>query len=432
MLQIKNYHILTFLDKIFVIFLLVLGNYFIYMGDIIPKFLAERTNFAVYSETMNELPTVSTYLSYEPANFTLGIDFNMSFSGQVLKMGRNDVQRSNLTVNFEHVMVGKKTIKGRKTPDHWYRIQPMNFSSGMQVAFEVEYSFASQKADLPEIEIGLFLTNRNNSLCWCMGKYFDGEKVTVLAKVGNWFRLGLQPQKFIYRQKDKGCREKPCAEEFVQKLEAEIPEKYGTLCKPQDLVWECAALIESRKVNQLPECHKKSEETQFQTIMVKVEEKIQAQPCTKLQYQIAEQGPWSVSLNRTTFSVVMKNPYETIVNEEYIIYDMVSMISAIGGTLGLCIGFSFKECGRDIMAFCFKVFEVIIKHSSKKVNPPHHSIKNPGFNLQLEKEEFPSLVNMKAELMKQCRKMDELQYEHSNLKTQMAQYEKKLREFHNQ
>ena len=31
------------------------------------------------------------------------------------------------------------------------------------------------------------------------------------------------------------------------------------------------------------------------------------------------------------------------VKEEYVIYDAVAMISAIGGTMGLCIGFSFSD-----------------------------------------------------------------------------------------
>ena len=34
------------------------------------------------------------------------------------------------------------------------------------------------------------------------------------------------------------------------------------------------------------------------------------------------------------------------VKEEYVIYDAVAMISAIGGTMGLCIGFSFLDLAR--------------------------------------------------------------------------------------
>ena len=46
------------------------------------------------------------------------------------------------------------------------------------------------------------------------------------------------------------------------------------------------------------------------------------------------------------------------VKEEYVIYDAVAMISAIGGTMGLCIGFSFSDFSslliRCIEARCFK------------------------------------------------------------------------------
>ena len=39
------------------------------------------------------------------------------------------------------------------------------------------------------------------------------------------------------------------------------------------------------------------------------------------------------------------------VKEEYLIYDGVAMISAIGGTLGLCIGFSFYDLGAKLVVW---------------------------------------------------------------------------------
>ena len=36
-----------------------------------------------------------------------------------------------------------------------------------------------------------------------------------------------------------------------------------------------------------------------------------------------------------------KVPEYVLVTEEYLIYDSISMIGAVGGTLGMCIGFSF-------------------------------------------------------------------------------------------
>ena len=43
------------------------------------------------------------------------------------------------------------------------------------------------------------------------------------------------------------------------------------------------------------------------------------------------------------------NPAMVNVREEYLIYDAVSMISAIGGTLGLCIGISFYNISSSLV-----------------------------------------------------------------------------------
>ena len=45
--------------------------------------------------------------------------------------------------------------------------------------------------------------------------------------------------------------------------------------------------------------------------------------------------------NEAVYQIVFASPPKVIVKEEYLIYDNVSMISSIGGTMGLCIGFSF-------------------------------------------------------------------------------------------
>ena len=117
----------------------------------------------------------------------------------------------------------------------------------------------------------------------------------------------------------------------------------------------------------------------------------------------------------------MKNPYETLVKEEYLIYDLVSMISAIGGTLGLCIGFSFKECARDILGFFMNIFEIITQHKNRtKVWVDSHK-PNQHSGLDLQQEQALSVELLRAELMKQSRNMD-------CLESKMAHYEKRLDE----
>ena len=43
------------------------------------------------------------------------------------------------------------------------------------------------------------------------------------------------------------------------------------------------------------------------------------------------------------FIFSFKSPPKVAVKEEYLIYDAVAMVGAVGGTLGLCIGFSFSQ-----------------------------------------------------------------------------------------
>ena len=51
-----------------------------------------------------------------------------------------------------------------------------------------------------------------------------------------------------------------------------------------------------------------------------------------------------------------------MVQEEYIIYDMVATIGAIGGTLGLFVGLSFLECGSSLVATGKRMFEAFNRH----------------------------------------------------------------------
>ena len=65
-------------------------------------------------------------------------------------------------------------------------------------------------------------------------------------------------------------------------------------------------------------------------------------PCTKLQYRLEIKD--TTKYTYTAYSVLFSVETDTVaVKEEYVIYDMLQLIGAVGGTLGLCIGFSFKE-----------------------------------------------------------------------------------------
>ena len=114
--------------------------------------------------------------------------------------------------------------------------------------------------------------------------------------------------------------------------------------------------------------------------------------------------------NVIKFSLHFATPQEVTVYEEYLIYDKVAVISAIGGTLGLCIGFSFM----DIFGFILKhVKDFIIRMKEKRRTADTKSmfIKTPYFRSQ----ESNDLKEMRKSIARLERQM-QLQLEMTELR----------------
>ena len=65
-------------------------------------------------------------------------------------------------------------------------------------------------------------------------------------------------------------------------------------------------------------------------------------------------GPWpNPPLGNTyhAFSWIFDPPESVTTYQEYLIYDEVSMIGSIGGTLGMCIGFSLTNLSNSFLNF---------------------------------------------------------------------------------
>ena len=109
MLQFNQDLAIYFLDKIFYIALLCVGFCLMYHDEVIQRFRDGRTNFAVYSEPMHEMATMSFWIANMPQNFTLGEDFNFYFGGldfsgmSILTYGQNSIEGSGQIVEFEQI-----------------------------------------------------------------------------------------------------------------------------------------------------------------------------------------------------------------------------------------------------------------------------------------------------------------------------------------
>ena len=81
-----------------------------------------------------------------------------------------------------------------------------------------------------------------------------------------------------------------------------------------------------------------------------------------------------------SFRLEFATPPRVSVREEYLIYDSVALISAIGGTLGIFIGFSFSGTSGQILKFISEM----IASQERRVNAdgeardPEPAIQNTG------------------------------------------------------
>ena len=108
----------------------------------------------------------------------------------------------------------------------------------------------------------------------------------------------------------------------------------------------------------------------FESVAKQAHQSIPSTACTWLEYSWLTTQEFSHEENNTvTFYLQMGSPKNVSVDEEYLIYDFVAMIGAIGGTLGLCIGFSFFDSCGLIISYLEQGFEKLWTKRGKRVVP---------------------------------------------------------------
>ena len=250
MIPLKKEHVLSLFDNLLCFCLLGLGVYFIYMGDVIPRFWLGRTNFAQYDEALTELPIIATYVTNVPVSFTIRKDFNLSLNGKILDLGINNIKSHiHLKVRLQHVMPELQLFIN-DVQTHFLQIRPLNFPPEVPHRLDLLYSFATT---LNKSQIGIYLSSENTTF-ECFERNYDGEKITILAKMGQDLTLKLQPRKIIHLQKNKRCRERPYLEKLVQNIDSLVLGHNRKLCRPKNIFGVCPAVAKSEKIKQLPRC----------------------------------------------------------------------------------------------------------------------------------------------------------------------------------
>ena len=104
-------------------------------------------------------------------------------------------------------------------------------------------------------------------------------------------------------------------------------------------------------IKQLPLCQNRMEIDCFDDMITQAEKIVPMEPCTKLQYRIERSTyPGLLERNKATYFINFGSNYVGV-KEQYVVYDLVAMIGAVGGTMGLCIGFSFNDAINFVLGY---------------------------------------------------------------------------------
>ena len=343
---------LTLLDRVAYLFMLGLGVYFINQGNVIQKFQMEGTNFGVYEEQITELPTIVTYMEPDNPSLKYGKDFKIEY--HPVDQGSDGV---NLTF-------GSNTIGGLKLDFYqiplWhnrFKVTPMNFpTQGASLNFKFTFFFESS-INMSSINIGFTVSTENGSQSCEDGRFHDGDVDITWSRVGFLNDLIVFTKKDILLADKKHCRQRPYNDLLIEKFLELINDTCKRPCHVLDQTTKhCNAFALSKDIMQMDICKSGSERKCSNKAYRHALNKINHLPCTKLHYQVKNYSHLihNKGEDRIVFNVVFE-PNNVKVTYEYIIYDLVATISAVGGTMGLCIGFSFADIISSILAFTSQI-----------------------------------------------------------------------------
>ena len=249
------------------------------------------------------------------------------------------------------------------------KITPSDFSSPsastMPGIYHLKYSSdKSSSHDHLLYNIAVVLSPPNNS--WCGVEYHDGEVQDSFTRGGEELKISVSPEKVIVNQGNDECRDLPYNEIFYETMSERISERCAKPCRYPNY-WLCNYMA---KLEKYPICRNEAELRCYTDLQNEIESNMTQQPkkpCIKVQYkaQIGYRWPYAES-NEADVFIRFPSPPKVFVKHEYLVYDLVSMISAVGGTMGLFIGFSFRECSSVILRLVGKIVNKLISKDSKK------------------------------------------------------------------
>ena len=309
-----------------------------FMKNVIDEYQAKKTSFTQSLEPITKLPSVVLCMK-SSLDWTYGIHINISYWGNhdhIFDMIEN--KRYLLQDEAEVVEVnqfGAECFKINSTI-----MQPFEQSHSRTIALSlIEYD-----AEYMPKYIRVYFTSEENSygnsLDWWEGNVFE-QRLDLETRV----EVTLKPFEYRYLGEGTKCSQQSNIARFKSVLKDANFTNCQEKCSPHYFVNDI-----------FPPCGNTDAYTcAFNNIHnYWLDFKIShgyKKPCMVLEYQGKKTYDWDDEKYQTAIEYKFAPPMMTNVQQEYLIFDTIGMIGSVGGTLGMCIGFSFSGVTTYILDF---------------------------------------------------------------------------------
>ena len=312
------------------LFFALCGLALFFMNGVLDKYFSGMTSFTQSEGPLKEFPTVVLCFSVPNSRNTkyeYGSDFQIKYSVEVhgKQSGIYLKQGVNATVLGE-MLYFKKIVSLRY--GNCYKLTSLLTNNDMiKVITDISiYSNTSiTEENIPSLEI--FLTSDKNAYGVVFNKWVNGKVIKTKIDKGIHKHIELRQQQYNYLGKNFKCSH----EAYYECVSRHLVAKLNGTCSSMPSL----PSIPTCEISKTKEEHK-----MFIRYLDLYLEECPTKQCFTQEYHNEHED--TIKLKKTSFKFSYSIPSNsTTLYEEYLIYDTISMIGSVGGTLGMCIGFSF-------------------------------------------------------------------------------------------
>ena len=315
---------------LFITFIIMAGSF---SSGVLHQFFSQKTSFAQHEEEIHKYPVASIHIYCPASEANLdNVMINYGTTGMPskgvpnLEIGKNYLHNDQYNQTEEVILESLENQMGERVFRIIHVTQILEREKRPDVSIRIKTKLKNQ-SDL----VIIYLTSKENSPGFYDWIWKDGKPLTINLNKNAYIQYSIQPQMTKYLESLGKCQEAPYYECIASQID--VLKDCANKCIPKELSiveknYSTAFCQDDRNVKYCIFDHKQEIKSNCK------------KSCSHLEYF----GEISLNMNNQSdeedwniyhFSYVLTNQdFTYIVNEQYLIYDVIGMIGSVGGTVG--------------------------------------------------------------------------------------------------